>query len=162
MLTRNKEQFNQRLDFVKQMRCITSAYAISPFPLDRHSSDVIHDIGNGTRGIVIHNRFVSADNLRVLVECTLLKAEGKPCDVNKNVLFEVEPVEQFILRSKGNVIISQLVWVDGTNELIQNHTTTNNILSQMSNMSQISQPFGCMETSGGDYGAMIDFSSGII
>ena len=50
--------------------------------------------------------------INVVIECTLLKNEGVPCDVNNRVLIRVEAVEHYISRSKGNVVIIQLLRLD--------------------------------------------------
>ena len=126
------------------------SYAILDFPLDRNSSDVINEIGQGTRGIAMCRCFVFVHVL-IFAECTLLKAEGKPCcDVNKNVLFAVEAVEQYILHSKNSVIIIKLARVDNGTELLQNSI----IMSQMSIVSHFSQNLGAMPGC-----AMMNFSN---
>ena len=66
----------------------------------------------------------------VLVECTLLKAQGIPCELNQNVLIEVGAVEKFIGKSKTSVIINQIGRIDGF-EGSQNMNLSQNSATQL-------------------------------
>ena len=70
MLTRNKNETAQRDKFVKQLRNPGSAYSITMLPIDKFQSNVIYKIGQGTKWLVLHTRYVMANQLNVLVECT--------------------------------------------------------------------------------------------
>ena len=76
MLTCNKTGTAQRDKFVKQLRNPGSAYSITMLPIDKYQSNAIHEIGQGTKSLVLHARYVMGDQLNVLGECTLLKAQG--------------------------------------------------------------------------------------
>ena len=86
-----------------------------PIPDEKKNQQCISEIGPGTKGLVIHRRYVSEDNLKVVVECTLLKRDGVPCPVNTSDLIEMIAVEQYIIHSKSNIIINQLEQVENKN-----------------------------------------------
>ena len=86
MLTRNKNETNQRDNFIKQLRNSALAYSINFLPMDKYQSNALHKIGTGTKGLVIHARYATGQDVNVMIKCTLLEALGEPCDVNKNVL----------------------------------------------------------------------------
>ena len=65
------------------------------------------EVEPGTKGLVIHKQFLKEDNSGILLECTLLKQHGVPCDSNQNVLIEIFGLEQFILKSRTNVVINE-------------------------------------------------------
>ena len=88
-------------------------------PIDKYNSNAINKIGSGTIALVHHERYVKGDHLSVLVECTLLKHLGDPCEVNSNVLIEVHAVDKFFGKSKTSVIINQIGRTDGF-EAVQN------------------------------------------
>ena len=74
---------------------------------------------------MLHARYVKGDHLSVLVECTLLKLLGHPCEVNRKVLIEVGAVEKFIGKSKTSVIINQIRKTYGF-EAVQNPNLVQN------------------------------------
>ena len=74
---------------------------------------------------VLHFRTIPSKLLSVLVEYTLLKHLGDPCEVNRNVLIEVCAVEKFIGKSKTSVIINQIGRTDGF-EAVQNPNLSQN------------------------------------
>ena len=110
LLVRDKDGQTQRQEFNKHLRNVNSDYAIAPLLVDRHPGPILTEIGKGTKGLVLHQRFFSGiTNLNVIIECTLLKNMGIPCEVNAKVLIQVEAVEHYICRSKTNMVIIQLV-----------------------------------------------------
>ena len=48
----------------------------------------------------------------ILLECTLLKQHGVPCALNRNILIESFVVEQFVLKSKTNVVINEMIQME--------------------------------------------------
>ena len=48
----------------------------------------------------------------ILLECTLFKQHGVSCNLNRNVLVELFGVEQFVLKSKTNVVINEMIHME--------------------------------------------------
>ena len=81
------------------------------------------EIGPGTKGLVIHQRFLTEDNLGILLECTLLKQHGVPCKSNRNVLIQLFGAEQYIFKSRTNVVINELVQEDRSQQILLSQQT---------------------------------------
>ena len=70
LLTRNKNETSERDEFVKQLHNPGSAYSIDYIPIHKFNSNTINEIGPGTKGLVLHARYVMGDQVTVLAECT--------------------------------------------------------------------------------------------
>jgi len=56
-------------------------------------------------------------------QCTLLKQHGVPCKSNTNVLIQLFGVEQYILKSRTNVVINELVQEDRSQQILLSQQT---------------------------------------
>eukprot|EP00534_Pseudo-nitzschia_fraudulenta_P007793 CAMPEP_0201141562 /NCGR_PEP_ID=MMETSP0851-20130426/3209_1 /ASSEMBLY_ACC=CAM_ASM_000631 /TAXON_ID=183588 /ORGANISM="Pseudo-nitzschia fraudulenta, Strain WWA7" /LENGTH=141 /DNA_ID=CAMNT_0047414775 /DNA_START=80 /DNA_END=502 /DNA_ORIENTATION=+ len=114
LVTKSKHRFKERTNLITKLKYVDprGGYGMYPIPDEKKNQRYITEIGPGTKRLVIHRRYVSEDNLKVVVECTLLKRDGLPCPVNTSVLIEMIAVEQYIIRSKSNIIINQLEQVE--------------------------------------------------
>ena len=74
MLTRNTNETEERGNFIKQLSNPASAYSFNFLPIDKYQSNARHEIGLGTKGLVLHAQYTIGEQLNALVKHTLLKA----------------------------------------------------------------------------------------
>ena len=87
LLTLNKDKSHQeRLRFVLDLRAEISTYKIKELPNELNTLPVINNIHDKAKGLVVHKRYRSAGEHQLVLQCTILKELGVPCEVNQTSL----------------------------------------------------------------------------
>ena len=83
LLTLNKDKSHQgRLQFVLDLQAENSPYKIEELPNEFNTLMVINNIHNKAKSLVVHKRYCSVGEHQLIIQCTILKRLGVPCEVN--------------------------------------------------------------------------------